>query len=152
VGSFPSLWEGMTIFNRQEVALFIDLIVIPGPGFKPLNLSDARAQLSMQQSGKLVPFGDVQSSPSVLSNRTADRVHLIARMKGSQLQAQPFLTDEVALMTATFSLNAPEYVDPQNAKAELYLNGSQPVGFQFNAAMARFDNYTEMLKIAGFEN
>jgi len=136
----------------KEVALFIDLIVIPGPGFQPLNLSDARAQLSTQQGDMLVPFGDVQSSPSVLSNRTADRVHMIARMNGSQLQGQPFLSDKVTPMTATFSLNAPEYIDPQNQKAELYTNGSKPVGFQFNAAAARFDNYTEMLKIAGFEN
>ncbi|KLO12183.1 hypothetical protein SCHPADRAFT_905393 [Schizopora paradoxa] len=55
-------------------------------------------------------------------------------------------------MTAMFSLNAPEYVDPQNEKAELYTNGSKPVGFQFNAASARFSNYTEMLKIAGFDS
>ena len=77
---------------------------------------------------------------------------MIARMKGSQLKGMPFLSDKVALMTAMFSLNAPEYIDPQNEKAELYTNGSQPVGFQFNAASARFSNYTEMLKVAGFDD
>lgn len=101
---------------------------------------------------KLVPFGDVQSTPSFLTNRTADRIHMIARMNGSQLQGYPFLSDKVALMTATFSMNAPEYVDPQNQKAELYTNGSNSVGFKFNAASARFSNYTEMLKIAGFDS
>jgi len=48
---FLSFTMGGNDYNSdpQEVALFIDLIVIPGPGFQPLNLSDARAQLSMQQ-------------------------------------------------------------------------------------------------------
>jgi len=48
-------------------------------------------------------------------------------------------------------LYRPDYLDSADKTAELYLNGSQPIGFVFDGVAARFANYTDMLKIAGFE-
>ncbi len=64
---------------------------------------------------------------------------------------EPLLTALHPILNAVFSMNAPDYLDSADKTAELYLNGSQPIGFVFDGVAARFANYTDMLKIAGFE-
>ncbi len=50
-------------------------------------------------------------------------------------------------LSATFSLNAPEYVDTAEQKADLYLNGSTPIEFVLDGMAARASSFTTLLKV-----
>lgn len=139
-----------------QMATFIDVAVVQEPNPPPLNLSDVRSQMSIQSTDDnlnvLQPFTDATTTVSPLSSRTSDRVSLISRVQSKDLRNEPLLTTLHPIVNAVFSMNAPDYLDSADKTAELYLNGTSPVEFVFDGVAARFSNYSEMLKIAGFES
>lgn len=99
----------------------------------------------------LQPFAGANTTVSPLSSRTSDRVSLISRVQAKELHSEPLLTALHPILNVVFSMNAPDYLDSADKTAELYLNGSLPVAVVFDGEAARFSNYSEMLRVAGFE-
>ncbi|KLO12181.1 hypothetical protein SCHPADRAFT_941448 [Schizopora paradoxa] len=134
-----------------EMGMFVDEAIERENDPPPLNLTDVRAQLSIQDGeSRLVPTGSSNTTVSALSSRTADRVDIIVRFQDSSLAHMPIFTSESPQLSAVFSLNPPQCLDRAERKAELYLNGSIPIFFTLNGKKARSINFDNMIKDVGF--
>lgn len=58
--------------------------------------------------------------------------------------------DEISTLGFINSVNIPQYINNATPPAAMFpLADAEHTPFVFNAAHARFDNYTDMLKVAG---
>ena len=66
-------------------------------------------------------------------------------------QEAPSIFDEqVSDLSFVYSKGVPHYLEQVNHTDMYFRNGSDTTPFVFDAMNARFDNYTDMLKVAGF--
>ncbi|KLO12180.1 hypothetical protein SCHPADRAFT_941447 [Schizopora paradoxa] len=113
----------------------------------PLNMSHVRTQLSIPNGeGQLVPTGSPNVTISPSTSRTENSVQVIARFQDVALAHMSIFTASSPQLSAVFSLNAPEYLDSGEQKAELYLNGSTPIDFVLDGVAARASNFDSLLE------
>lgn len=147
-----TLGEASSLSSRQaggplQLVLFVDEIVRAQANPPPLNESHVRVQLSTGNgNGQLIPTGSSNVTISPLTSRTADEVQMVTRFQDSSLAHMPIFTTPFPRLSAIFSLNAPEYLDSAEQKAELYLNGSRPIEFVLDGMAAREGDFGTLLK------
>lgn len=93
-------------------------------------------------------------SPNIFFVNTS-YFHIVARCQNCAVQGnQPpsIFREQILELTFVNSKGVPHYLDNSTHSAIYFWAGSETTPFTFNAARARFNNYTKMLEIAGLSN
>ena len=100
----------------------------------------------------LVPdaLSNMTVSVSNLSHVDTSRLNIIFHVHDNTFMNSLLLTTPFPQITASLSLNAPEYLDNANWKANLNLSGSVPISFVVNGTAARQTPFGIVLEEMGF--